>query len=85
MFSLKAARAASLVAAFGPLLSHQALADAGHQPIPDGHAPAGVMVDHLHKAGEFMVGYRYSWGRQSGDITSGGRPGLWPCRGHAVQ
>ena len=72
MFSLKAARAASLVAAFGPLLlSHQALADAGHQPIPDGHAPAGVMVDHLHKAGEFMVGYRYSWGRQSGDTLNG--------------
>jgi hypothetical protein len=31
----------------------------------DGHAPAGVMVDHMHKAGELMLGYRYSdaaWG-----------------------
>ena len=25
---------------------------------PDGHAPAGVMFDHLHSAGEWMVGYR---------------------------
>lgn len=26
---------------------------------PDGHAPIGVMRDHGHKAGEFMVSYRY--------------------------
>lgn len=25
---------------------------------PDTHAPAGVMFEHLHKAGEWMVGYR---------------------------
>ncbi|MEM9141018.1 MAG: transporter, partial [Pseudomonadota bacterium] len=25
----------------------------------DGHAPIGVMGDHLHKAGEFMFSYRY--------------------------
>lgn len=42
-------------------------------PIPEGHAPAGVMVDHMHKAGEFMVGYRYSWGRSSGDTLRGTR------------
>ncbi len=29
------------------------------------------MVDHMHKAGEFMVGYRYSWARQSGDQLDG--------------
>ena len=23
----------------------------------DGHAPAGVMFEHVHKAGEFMLGY----------------------------
>lgn len=26
---------------------------------PDSHAPIGVMGDHLHKAGEWMVSYRY--------------------------
>jgi len=25
----------------------------------DGHAPIGVMGDHMHRAGEFMVSYRY--------------------------
>lgn len=50
-----------------PALAHEQ----GAKPIPDGHAPAGVMVDHMHKAGEFMVGYRYSWARQSGDQLDG--------------
>lgn len=27
--------------------------------LPEGHAPAGVMVDHLHDMGELMIGYRY--------------------------
>ena len=36
------------------------------------HAPAGVMYDHmLPKAGDFMVGYRYMWGSQSGDTLQG--------------
>ncbi len=26
---------------------------------PDGHAPIGVMGDHMHKKGEFMLSYRY--------------------------
>ncbi len=26
---------------------------------PDGHAPIGVMGDHMHEAGEFMLSYRY--------------------------
>ncbi|MEQ1716936.1 MAG: transporter [Hyphomicrobium sp.] len=51
--------------------SGAALADGGTGPIPDGHAPAGVMVDHMHKAGEFMVGYRYSWSKMSGDTLRG--------------
>ena len=24
------------------------------------HAPAGVMFDHMHAAGEFMLGFRYT-------------------------
>ncbi len=27
---------------------------------PDGHAPIGVMGDHLHEAGELMLSYRFS-------------------------
>ncbi|MCK7597838.1 transporter [Microbulbifer sp. CAU 1566] len=27
--------------------------------LPEAHAPAGVMSDHLHKQGEWMVGYRF--------------------------
>lgn len=30
-------------------------------PRPDAHAPIGVMGDHRHKAGEFMLSYRYMW------------------------
>lgn len=45
----------------------------GARPVPEGHAPAGVMVDHMHKGGEFMVGYRYSWSRSSGDTLAGTR------------
>lgn len=26
--------------------------------LPEGHAPAGVMSDHLHRQGEWMLGYR---------------------------
>jgi hypothetical protein len=39
--------------------------------LPDGHAPAGVMFDHMHKAGEWMVGYRYMWSRMDGDTLNG--------------
>jgi hypothetical protein len=46
-----------------------ALADGA--PLADGHAPAGVMLDHMHKAGEFMVGYRYMYMRQDGDMLHG--------------
>ena len=28
---------------------------------PDGHAPIGVMGDHTHNAGEFMLSYRYMY------------------------
>jgi Protein of unknown function (DUF3570) len=37
-----------------------------------GHAPAGVMFAHtLPKAGDMMVGYRYMYGNQSGDMLQG--------------
>ncbi|MGH8588228.1 MAG: DUF3570 domain-containing protein [Gammaproteobacteria bacterium] len=37
-----------------------------------GDAPAGVMLDHmLPDAGDFMVGYRYMYHRQDGDILRG--------------
>lgn len=36
------------------------------------HAPAGVMFDHmLSKAGDFMIGYRYMYGTQAGDMLHG--------------
>ncbi len=42
---------------------------------PDGHAPAGVMGDHVHHAGEWMLGYHYMWqhseGLQRGDSNIG--------------
>jgi Protein of unknown function (DUF3570) len=46
---------------------------AGHDHHAHGvHAPAGVMFDHmLPKAGDFMVGYRYMWNSQSGNMLNG--------------
>lgn len=39
------------------------------------YAPAGVMFDHmLNKSGEFMVGYRYMYSSQSGDMLQGSNP-----------
>ncbi len=40
----------------GMLLASVCLADAKK---PDDHAPIGVMGDHMHKKGEWMVSYRY--------------------------
>lgn len=33
----------------------------GHDKVvvPESHAPAGIMSDHMHKTGEIMTGYRY--------------------------
>lgn len=52
-------------------LATPAIALAHDGPKPDGHAPAGVMVDHMHKGGEFMIGYRYNWAKQAGDTLNG--------------
>jgi hypothetical protein len=51
--------AALALYAFG---SGASLADAGHDesdPRPDDHAPIGVMGDHRHAAGEWMLSYRF--------------------------
>src|SRR5690606_18883393 len=34
--------------------------------VPDSHAPAGVMYEHMHRAGEWMIGYRYQYSQQGG-------------------
>jgi hypothetical protein len=39
--------------------------------LADQHAPAGVMFDHMHAAGEFMVGVRYAYTQASGDMLHG--------------
>src|SRR5690606_41945809 len=38
----------------------------GRAPRPDTHAPAGVMFEHMHRAGDWMIGYRYQYSRQDG-------------------
>lgn len=45
--------------------------DGGHSG-HSGHAPAGVMFDHmLSQSGDFMVGYRYMYGNQAGNTLQG--------------
>ena len=53
-FSLVATTATLLASA--PVLAHDASSPAY---LPESHAPAGVMSDHLHRHGEWMLGYRY--------------------------
>ncbi len=50
-----------------------AQADSDHDTglLADTHAPAGVMFDHMHKAGEFMIGFRYAYTSASGDMLNG--------------
>jgi hypothetical protein len=49
-------RRAALLAACAAI-TPAVLADSGARP--DDHAPIGVMADHYHEAGEWMVSYRY--------------------------
>ncbi len=51
-----------------PSISH---ADSGTGPLADSHAPAGVMFDHMHKAGGFMLGFRYAYTSAGGDTLHG--------------
>lgn len=60
------------LAAFG-----KAVATSGHggHGGHSGNAPAGILFSHvLENAGEFMVGYRYMYGRRAGDTLAGSRP-----------
>lgn len=40
-----------------------------HQSRPDGHAPIGVMGDHMHKKGEWMFSYRYRMMEMDGSLN----------------
>ncbi len=40
---------------------------------PDGHAPIGVMGEHTHSAGEWMLSYRYMFMRMDGNRSRGGK------------
>ena len=44
------------------------ISQAGNRP--DGHAPIGVMGDHIHKAGEYMVSYRSMYMKMA-DVYNG--------------
>ncbi|GGD09506.1 transporter [Pyruvatibacter mobilis] len=55
-----AAAAAFSLAATLPTLAHDGIDHSAPAPIrADGHAPIGVMGDHMHKEGEIMFSYRY--------------------------
>jgi Putative MetA-pathway of phenol degradation len=54
-----------------PGVSHADSDHTGTGPLADTHAPAGVMFDHMHKAGEFMVGFRHAYSSASGDMLHG--------------
>ena len=49
----------NLFALLGSIISLQAQESAWISGRPDGHAPIGVMGDHTHGKGEFMLSYRY--------------------------
>ncbi len=53
----------------GPIPVPDATADghAAHAARPDAHAPIGVMGDHIHPAGEFMLSYRFHFMQMVGN------------------
>jgi Protein of unknown function (DUF3570) len=49
--------------------------DPSHHAAHSGNAPAGVMFAHtLDKAGDMMIGYRYMYNNQAGDMLHGDKP-----------
>lgn len=57
---MKALSLATLVASTVACAPFHVLADNNHKTLtPQSHAPIGVMGDHMHKAGEWMMSYRY--------------------------
>lgn len=51
------------------LASNAVIADGNHTSQAIGHAPIGVMGDHLHKKGEFMLSYRFMYMDMEGNRT----------------
>lgn len=45
-------------------------AGSDHDRRPDAHAPIGVMRDHIHKKGEWMLSYRYGYMHMEGNRTN---------------
>ena len=67
---------ACLCAAAGFTLAAPALVQAQYEwtaSRPDGHAPIGVMADHTHERGEFMVSYRFMRMLMQGNLDGTGR------------
>lgn len=52
-----------------PVMAHDATDPIG--PRADDHAPAGVMYDHMHKAGDVMIGLRLSRDWYDGAMRAG--------------
>ena len=53
------------------LFSFPLFADPGHGARAIGHAPIGVMADHYHKKGEYMISVRQGYMDMSGNILNG--------------
>lgn len=71
-----AATSALFAASFAvavPAFAHEASAPSTG-PRADDHAPAGVMADHMHKAGEVMIGLRLSRDWYDGAMRTGTEP-----------
>lgn len=64
-------RLSAISAAVIGLLAGSAFASSDHTagPAASGHAPIGVMGDHIHKAGEWMVSYRYMSMNMEGNLA----------------
>lgn len=56
---------AALLCAAAPALAHEG--DGGQVTYATDHAPIGVMADHRHKKGEWMLSYRYMYMDMSGN------------------
>jgi len=65
---------AALLCAAAPALAHEG--DGGQVTYATDHAPIGVMADHRHKKGEWMLSYRYMYMDMSGNRD--GTDGLSP-------
>lgn len=65
-------RTIAMIASLGSAAAygHEPVGGSGPQPIlADSHAPLGVMADHRHNKGEWMVSYRYMQMRMDGNLA----------------